>query len=126
MRVQKGGYNQDIGGYGETVACRVLLSRGYTIVARNFRVRGGEIDIVAEQRTAAGITLCFIEVKTRQRDDGSAERATSRVRILRLHRVALLYCLFTHRTISDYRIAFLQISVFLTPALAVRIQPVIG
>jgi putative endonuclease len=40
---------------------RFLKKRGYRIRERNYRVRLGEIDIIAEQ----GADLVFIEVKTR-------------------------------------------------------------
>jgi putative endonuclease len=36
--------------------------RGYAIVARNVRFRGGEIDLIVRR----GRTLAFVEVKTRQ------------------------------------------------------------
>jgi putative endonuclease len=49
------------GARGEACASRYLEERGYTIVARNFRGRGGEIDIVARQ---TGQTV-FVEVKER-------------------------------------------------------------
>lgn len=46
---------------GEEQAAKFLLSRGYKIVARNFTVLGGELDIVAYDKK----TLVFVEVKTR-------------------------------------------------------------
>lgn len=50
-----------LGKQGEELACRHLEGLGYRILARNFRSRSGEIDIVAEDRG----TLVFVEVKTR-------------------------------------------------------------
>lgn len=46
---------------GEDIAVRRLRWRGFRILARNFRVRGGELDIVASR----GGTLHVVEVKTR-------------------------------------------------------------
>lgn len=46
---------------GERIACRYLLRQGYDVLARRFRGRHGEIDIVALD----GDTLVFVEVKTR-------------------------------------------------------------
>jgi putative endonuclease len=51
----------NLGEQGEDVACRELQRRGYAILARRFRTRYGEIDIVARE----GPTLVFVEVKTR-------------------------------------------------------------
>ena len=53
---------QSLGRYGEDLACRELRRRGYVILARRFRTRFGEIDIVAQD----GGTLVFVEVKTRR------------------------------------------------------------
>ena len=50
-----------MGRIGEDLACRELERRGYAILARRYRRRGGELDIVARD----GQTLVFIEVKTR-------------------------------------------------------------
>jgi len=49
------------GDIGEEFACKYLAENGYKILERNFRIRGGEIDIIALD----GITLVYIEVKTR-------------------------------------------------------------
>jgi putative endonuclease len=49
------------GKIGEDLACRELQRRGYEILARRYRRRGGELDIVARD----GATLVFVEVKTR-------------------------------------------------------------
>lgn len=46
---------------GETLACEYLRRNGYEVVATRFRAQGGEIDIIARDRTY----LCFIEVKYR-------------------------------------------------------------
>lgn len=47
---------------GETRACRVLEARGYRVLARRYRTRLGEIDVVARHEGA----IVFIEVKTRR------------------------------------------------------------
>lgn len=51
-----------IGKQGEDFAVRFLQANGYKILARNYRQRFGEIDIVAEDKD----TLVFVEVKTRR------------------------------------------------------------
>src|ERR1700712_1683229 len=50
-----------LGKSGEDLACRELERRGYAILARRYRRRGGELDIVARD----GGALVFVEVKTR-------------------------------------------------------------
>src|SRR5919201_6316406 len=51
---------QRAGQLGERVAARHLERNGYRLVARNYRAREGEIDLVA----AGHSTLVFCEVKT--------------------------------------------------------------
>jgi putative endonuclease len=54
---------QRLGRYGEALVARRLAAEGWSIVARNARVKGvrGELDVVAID----GSTLVFVEVKSR-------------------------------------------------------------
>jgi putative endonuclease len=52
------------GGAAEDRAAQFLASRGLAIVARNFRTRLGEIDLIARE----GATLVFVEVRLRASD----------------------------------------------------------
>jgi putative endonuclease len=56
-------------------AAAFLESRGRRVVGRNFRVRGGEIDLIV----ADGPTTVFVEVRQRSRSDfgGAAESITA-------------------------------------------------
>jgi len=54
--------NQSAGIAGEDLACAELHRRGYAILARRYRTRYGEIDIVSER---AGVVV-FVEVKARR------------------------------------------------------------
>ncbi len=54
----------ETGKLGEESVCSYLRERGYTIVVRNYRIKGGEIDIIAEN----GDYLAFVEVKSRRPD----------------------------------------------------------
>ena len=57
---------------GEDFAAGYLKKRGYLIIARNYAIVGGELDIVALK----GGTLVFVEVKTRSSENmGSASEA---------------------------------------------------
>ncbi|MBC2874708.1 MULTISPECIES: YraN family protein [Streptomyces] len=51
-----------LGRYGEDLAVRRLTEAGMTVLARNWRCREGEIDVVAHDRDA----LVVCEVKTRR------------------------------------------------------------
>lgn len=53
--------NQQLGSKGELAVAHQLMQEGYTIIARNYRIRGGEIDIIARKKEV----LAFVEVKTR-------------------------------------------------------------
>lgn len=48
------------GARGEDAAAAYLESKGWKVLERNFRVRAGEIDIIARQ----GDTVAFVEVKS--------------------------------------------------------------
>jgi putative endonuclease len=50
-----------LGSYGEELAARRLAAAGMTVLARNWRCRDGEVDIVA--RDGDAVVIC--EVKTR-------------------------------------------------------------
>lgn len=77
-----------LGQRGEALAARYLRRRGYTIVARGQRVRGGEIDLIAVD----GRTLVFVEVKTRTSDHaGHPAEAVDAAKQRRLTRLALAY-----------------------------------
>lgn len=56
-------FRQEIGKWGENLACQYLQENNYKVVDRNFLCRQGEIDIVARDITKD--ELVFIEVKTR-------------------------------------------------------------
>ena len=51
-----------LGRRGEDAAAAHLAERGMQVVARNWRCRHGELDIIARE----GATLVFCEVKTRR------------------------------------------------------------
>ena len=53
--------NRSLGRAGESIACDFLVKNGFQIVKRNYTVRGGEIDIIAENEKY----IIFVEVKTR-------------------------------------------------------------
>ena len=52
------------GDYGEEQAAQYLKKHGYHIVGRNYKVRTGEIDLIASNREF----IVFVEVKMRKND----------------------------------------------------------
>ncbi len=63
-----------VGVSAESRAAAYLTGRGYTIAARRFKSRVGEVDIVARR----GPELVFVEVKARNRLDDAALSVTPR------------------------------------------------
>lgn len=55
--------NKEIGNFGEMAVCKYLEKYGYTVLKRNYRIRGGEIDIIAYNSEI----IAFVEVKTRKK-----------------------------------------------------------
>jgi putative endonuclease len=82
-----------LGKSGEDLACRELEGRGYAIIARRYRVRGGELDVIARD----GQTIVFVEVKTRaSRMFGEAAEAVTQLKQLRMTRLAEEYLVRHH------------------------------
>jgi len=97
---------QILGKRGEDLACRELERRGYAIVARRYRQRGGELDIIARD----GPTLVFVEVKARDgREFGEAGEAVTRFKRRRITRLALDYMMRHH--LSDCPCRFDVVSI---------------
>ena len=79
----------EIGRRGEQVVCQFLCNRGYEIIQQNFCVRGGEIDIIAQNKT----DLAFVEVKTRKPGSlVSGYEAVTKSKQNRLIYAAALWC----------------------------------
>ena len=79
---------QRLGRSGEERAVEELERRGYAILARRYRTRHGEIDIIARD----GETTVFVEVKARVAAEfGSAAEAVTPAKQRRLARMAFDY-----------------------------------
>ena len=101
-----------IGDFGEGLASSFLINKKYKIIERNYLCREGEIDIIAWHKKHKTKTLCFIEVKTRKQDDGSAERATNYAKLNRLFKTARKYCITKNIDTDCTPISFEHVSVF--------------
>lgn len=55
---------QKIGQIGEEIACKYLKNKGFSIIERNFTLKCGEIDIIAEITSENSREIRFFEVKT--------------------------------------------------------------
>ena len=85
---------------GEELACRMLRRRGFRIEDRNFRCRGGEIDVVASR---AGV-LVFCEVKTRSSLRwGEPAESVGPVKQMRLRHAAAAWCRRHRRSATELR-----------------------
>jgi len=84
---------QKKGAWGEEKAASFLKQKGYEIVERNFKIhKVGEVDVIAyHNEHYFGKTLCFIEVKTRDKDDGSAQRAVGKSKLQKMFAAAKIY-----------------------------------
>ena len=92
-RQSLGHRRKTLGQQGEAVAEQLLRAKGYVIVARNYRSRIGEIDLIALHRH----TVVFVEVRTLTGEEYGDPLATVTLRKQRqIARTALLY-LTTHK-----------------------------
>jgi putative endonuclease len=106
-----------IGARGEETACAHLEGLGYQILARNYRCRYGEIDIVA----ADGEVLVFVEVKTRSPSAyGPARDAVTAAKRRKLARSASHYMLAHREQECAYRADIVEVALLRGAVAAVR------
>ncbi|HEY4502517.1 MAG TPA: YraN family protein [Candidatus Paceibacterota bacterium] len=101
---------KEIGNLGEGIACRHLEGKGFTVIARNYLKKWGEIDIVAHETNRK---LHFIEVKTVTRETGDFPRAISSLhrpednvhpqKLKRMRRVIQSYLLEKRSELCDWQ-----------------------
>ena len=98
---------KEIGDFGENIASRYLLDNGYDILKRNYRVKSGEVDIIAIH---SGI-LVFVEVKTRKNSNFAyARESVNHKKQMRIRNVARSY--ISENIISYERIRFDVIEIY--------------
>lgn len=92
-------YNKNQGKTGEEAASKFLQKKGYRILERNFKIRYGEIDIIALEspsKLEKSSTLVFVEVKTRTSQEfGSPLEAITYWKLQSVVKTAQFYTL-TH------------------------------
>jgi len=80
--------NRETGNLAEKKAAEFLQSLGYTILCKNYCIRGGEIDIIFLDKD----TVCFCEVKFRKDDRfGTPAEAVTKSKQKRLSAAAVKY-----------------------------------
>jgi putative endonuclease len=73
---------------GEDFAAAALAQKGYTVLARNYHSRFGEVDIIASDKE----NICFVEVKTRrEKSMVGAAQAVTPAKQRKIIMTALLY-----------------------------------
>jgi len=110
-----------LGKAGEDLACLELQRQGYAILARRYRTRYGEIDIVARD----GPTIVFVEVKART-SDRYGEPADS----VTLHKQARISAMaedfIARRGLSGAPCRFDVVTVRFGPAAALQVEVIKG
>jgi putative endonuclease len=92
----------EIGALGEQLAVEHLHGLGLRIVARNWRCRYGELDVIAAE---GANTLVFVEVKTRTGDGfGGVAEAVTPQKVRRIRRLAGLWLAGQDSSWSQIRI----------------------
>ena len=82
----------NLGEEGEDWAVNYLKGKGFKVLERRYKCRGGEIDVIAEKKG----DLHFVEVKTRQNENfGSPWEAVTPYKQARLMKAAQWYVLRT-------------------------------
>jgi putative endonuclease len=90
------------GEFGEDFVAKRLVDRGLRILDRNWRIREGELDLVALDKKGV---IVFVEVKTRtSASHGDPLESITASKALRIQRLALAWLATNQRLGSQYRI----------------------
>ncbi len=97
---------RSIGDRAEKLACDYLSRLGYKILERNYQIRGGEIDIVAKDKSI----LVFVEVKARwSHEFGEPLESINYFKMKSLLKTALFYIQKINWGEKPYRIDALSL-----------------
>ncbi len=106
-----------VGDIGEERAVEFLKKKGYKILARNYRCRFGEIDIIAKHRDY----FVFIEVKTRRyKSYGRPIESINGLKISRILKTVNFY--LSQNRIYDSSMRIDAIEVFLNDSKNIEIN----
>ena len=80
--------SKEVARIGEELAAQYLKDRGYQILERNYRLRSGEIDVIAKEERR----IVFVEVKTRRTlKFGVPQAAVTLAKQKQISKIALSY-----------------------------------
>lgn len=97
---------KNLGDFGEAEAALYLSSKGYEILARNFRCILGEIDIITKE----GKTFVFVEVKTKSNlNFGLPEEMVNKKKQRKIIQTAQFWLKENGQENADWRIDVLAI-----------------
>lgn len=100
--------NQAVGQFGEKVAAKYLVGKGYEIKGRNIKTGYKEIDIIATINNS----LIIVEVKTRTNSKlGTAEDMMSPDKIKNLKQAVFSYLENINGYFSDIRFDFMAVDI---------------
>ena len=88
---------KQLGAHGEDLAVEFLKRQGYRILQRNFKLKFGEIDIVAQESD----TVCFVEVRTKTGNEmGTPFESVTPAKQRKLSKLALAYLKNQYKSIE--------------------------
>lgn len=94
--------NQILGARGEELVANHLISEGYEIIERNWRIKEGEIDLIAKDKLGR---ITFIEVKTRSNERfGHPLESISPAKAFRIQKLALAWLALNGKFGCEYAI----------------------
>ena len=99
---------KNMGLWGENKAVEFLKAKNYTILARNYHSRFGEIDIIASKNNY----IIFVEVKTRTNEKyGRASEAVNKIKKIHMKKSAAIF--LKENNFSRFTIRFDVIEVYM-------------
>lgn len=108
-------HNKLFGKLGEDYATLYLLKNKYKIIARNYRCKLGEIDIIVKNKN----TLIFVEVKARKNTRfGNAVEAITQEKQKHIYNTALYY--ISNNSINYEEIRFDAIEVYINKGIKIN------
>ncbi|MCL2364175.1 MAG: YraN family protein [Defluviitaleaceae bacterium] len=95
-----------VGMDGQQAAEAFLCEKGMNILARNYRIRTGEVDLIAQD----GSYLVFIEVKTRKSNTyGQGRESVTRHKQQQIMRTAMFYATKNKQIDRDMRFDVVEV-----------------